>query len=356
MQAVYRHFGCRITDDLLYKGMRVLFLENELVRIGVLLDKGADIFQWLHKPSDTDFLWRSPNGLLRPDRSTPTRASASGAFLDAYHGGWQEIFPGGGPVDYHGAELGLHGEVTSLGWDYEILADTPEQVSVRLAVNCIRTPFRLERTLRLEKGSLALFIDEALTNLSPEPQEFMWGHHPAFGAPFLHAGVKLCIPAAKAQAHTPQFLASSALEPGREFDWPIASPARAGAPIDLSVVKGPSAGFGELIYLKELSAGWFAVLDPEKKLGVGLAWPVEMFPYLWLWQVYGKAPGYPWYDRAYVVALEPWTSIPNNLNQAIATGNQKFIKGGETLRVSLTATVITGTDSVQQIHLDGSYA
>jgi len=354
MQAEYRHFGCRITDDLIYKGMRVLFLENELVRVGLLLDKGADIFQWIHKPSDTDFLWRSPNGLVRPDRFTPTRASASGAFLDTYPGGWQEIFPGGGPVDHNGAELGLHGEVTSLGWDYEILEDTPERVGVRLAVNCIRTPFRLERTLRLQRGIPALFIDETLTNLSPEPQEFMWGHHPAFGAPFLHAGVRLFVPAAKAQAHTPQFLPSSLLTPGLEFDWPNA-PA-AGGSIDLSIVKGPDAGFGELIYLSELSSGWYAVLDPQKRLGFGLAWPKEVFPYLWFWQVYGKAPGYPWYDRAYVVALEPWTGIPNDLKKAIKLGNQTRLKGGGTITVSLTATAITGLDAVKQVNLDGSYA
>src|SRR5512139_1370193 len=147
--AHYRHHACRITDDLLYKGYRTIFLENELLRVGILLDKGADIFQFLHKPSDTDFLWRSMQGLIRRDRFTATRASSSGAFLDSYHGGWQEILPGGGPVDYAGAELGLHGEVTHLGWDYEILEDTPECVSVRLSVECIRAPLRLTRTMSL---------------------------------------------------------------------------------------------------------------------------------------------------------------------------------------------------------------
>lgn len=352
MHAAYRHYGCRITDDLLYKGMRVLFLENEIVRIGLLLDKGADIFQWLHKPTDTDFLWRSPNGLVRPDRFTPTRASSTGSFLDSYHGGWQEIFPGGGPVDYRGAELGLHGEVTSLGWDYEILEDMPESISVRLSVNCVRTPFHLERVMRLKSNNPAVFIDETLTNLSPEPQEFMWGHHPAFGAPFLKKGSRIFVPAKKAQAHDPQFAASSILTPGQEFDWPLALVN--GKTLDLSQVKGKDAGFAELIYLKELTAGWFAVIDLEKHLGIGLAWPVEVFPYLWFWQVYGKAPGYPWYDRAYVVALEPWSGIPNNLDKAIETGKQSHLEGGATKTVSFTATIISGRDSVDQINMDGS--
>jgi hypothetical protein len=88
VKAEYRHYGCRIEDDVIYKGYRTLFLENDLIRVGVLLDKGADIFQFLHKPTDTDFLWRSPTGLMRPDRFTPTKADPSGAFLDSYHGGW----------------------------------------------------------------------------------------------------------------------------------------------------------------------------------------------------------------------------------------------------------------------------
>ncbi|MGL4647841.1 MAG: hypothetical protein ACRC1H_00430, partial [Caldilineaceae bacterium] len=113
-QAAYRHFGCRILDDLSYKGLRTLFLENDLLRIGILLDKGADLFTFLHKPTDTDFLWRSPLGLRDPRRATPTSALSSGAFLDTYHGGWQECLPGGGPYAAQGAEIGLHGEVTHL--------------------------------------------------------------------------------------------------------------------------------------------------------------------------------------------------------------------------------------------------
>lgn len=350
--AQYRHYGCRVTDDIVYKGMRALFLENEVIRVGVLLDKGADIFQFIHKPTDTDFLWKSPQGIIDPKRFTATTAASSGAFLDTYHGGWQEIFPGGGPAVYRGAELGLHGEVTHLSWDYRLLEDSPERIAVRLQVDCIRTPFRLERTMRLEKGTPTLFMEEKLTNLSPEPLEFMWGHHPSIGAPFLRKGVRLFIPAAKGEVHTPQFAASGILDPGSEFNWPLAKAGNDS--VDLSRVPDQDAGFSELIYLKELSSGWYAVLDPERPLGIGFAWPKEVFPYLWFWFVYGRAPGYPWWDRVYCLALEPWTSIPNSLTKALERGTQARIEGGESLVFPLITTVITNQTVVKHIDLDGT--
>jgi hypothetical protein len=351
--AAYRHHACRITDDLTYKGYRTLFLENEQLRVGVLLDKGADLFQLLHKPSDTDFLWRSPTGLLRRDRFTATRAASSGAFLDGYHGGWQEILPGGGPADYHGAELGLHGEVTHLGWDMDILEDDPERISVRLVVDCVRTPLRLERVMRLERGSPTLFFEEKITNLAPEPIDYLWGHHPAFGAPFLHQGLRLFVPAGQGRVHSPQFTSSSIFEPGAEFAWPLLD-TPGGTRVDLSTVPGPQAGYADLIYLSQLEGGWYAVLDPEREIGLGLAWPLEVFPYLWFWLVYGKAPGYPWWDRAYCLALEPWTSIPNSLDEALFAHAQKTLKGGESQTAALCATAITNRKQVTCITPDGA--
>lgn len=352
MPAAYRHFGCRLMDDLHYKVQRALFLENESLRVGVLLDKGADLFQLLHKPSDTDFLWRSPLGLLRPERAHVSTASSTGVFLDTYHGGWQEILPGGGPAVYQGAEIGLHGEVTQLGWEMHILEDNPQRVSVRLSVECIRTPLRLERTLSLVSGTATLFIQETLTNLSPSPFELMWGQHPAFGAPFLREGLRLFVPAGRVVMHEPQFLANSRFQPGAEFDWPAALDLNQ-QPVDLSWLPGPQAGSGELMYLTDLSGGWFALLDTERELGIGLAWPKEIYPYLWFWQVNGLAAGYPWWDRVYVTALEPWSSMPNSLDKAIAAKTTLSLKGGEQIELEMSVPVITGRKRVQSINLYG---
>ncbi len=60
--SVYRHYGCRIINDLCYKGIRTVFLENELIRVGILLDKGADFFLYLVLVSIRKISWLSMVG------------------------------------------------------------------------------------------------------------------------------------------------------------------------------------------------------------------------------------------------------------------------------------------------------
>ena len=55
-----RTHGCRISDAWTYRGLKTVVMENELLRISLIADKGADMFELVHKPSDTDFMWRTP--------------------------------------------------------------------------------------------------------------------------------------------------------------------------------------------------------------------------------------------------------------------------------------------------------
>ena len=53
-----RNFGCRVSDDYHYRGLRTVVLENSQLRLSVLVDKGTDIFELLYKPMDIDFMYR----------------------------------------------------------------------------------------------------------------------------------------------------------------------------------------------------------------------------------------------------------------------------------------------------------
>ena len=86
-----RTYGARVSDDWAFRGLKTAVIENEVLRVVVLIDKGADIYQLVHKPTDTDFMWRSPWGVRDPRRFTPTTGSPPNVWLDYYEGGWQTV-------------------------------------------------------------------------------------------------------------------------------------------------------------------------------------------------------------------------------------------------------------------------
>lgn len=228
-----RNHGCRLSDEYTYKGLRVLVMENEKLRVSILLDKGTDIFEFLYKPKDIDFMWRSPLGVVNPATHVPSSARSDGSFLDYYEGGWQEVFPSGGSHSaYKGAEFGLHGEVSTIPWQAIILEDTEKRITVKLWVRTYRTPFYLEKQLTLVQDKAILFIKERLVNEGEEEMEFMWGHHPALGEPLLSEDCRIDIPAGKViVASLPPL--TSRLHPKDEFSWPI-GPGKNGEEVDLS--------------------------------------------------------------------------------------------------------------------------
>ena len=49
-----RSSDCRISDAWTYKGLKTVILENNLIQVIVLADKGADIYSFIDKETDTD--------------------------------------------------------------------------------------------------------------------------------------------------------------------------------------------------------------------------------------------------------------------------------------------------------------
>ena|SRR5438445_699598 len=66
-----RNYACRITECT-FRGLRCVVLENQVIRVSVAADKGADIYEFLHKPTDTEFLLRTPLGLRAQPPVLPT--------------------------------------------------------------------------------------------------------------------------------------------------------------------------------------------------------------------------------------------------------------------------------------------
>src|SRR6185369_6526758 len=161
--------ACQITQGTEYRH-RALYLENDVLKITVLPDKGADLYAIVHKPSGIDFLWKNPVGLAPPG-SPPQPGSGDLEFLWNYEGAWQELFPNcGTAVKYHDKTIPFHGEVALLPWSDEILTQNDDEVSIRLSVATRQSTFRLERVMRLRQGEAILTLEETVTNTGSESE------------------------------------------------------------------------------------------------------------------------------------------------------------------------------------------
>jgi hypothetical protein len=343
-----RNWGARILECQ-YKGMRVVFLENELLRVGVLADKGTDIFEFNYKPRDMDFVWLSAGGVRNPTSYLSTSPDPLATFMDYYPGGWQEIFPNGGaPSSYLGARFGQHGEVSNLPWDYEIVEDGESAVAVRFSVRTQKTPFYLEKQLRLRSGESRLSVEETLVNESGISLSAMWGHHLAFGRPFLEEGCQIRVPegAAIVPHAEPIHPEGRRVKGGKTYPWPFAE-GESGEEVDLSVL--PSRGtLPEMLYLTDLSLARYEVENPIKNLGLRVEWNLDLMPYLWFWQEYGASNFYPWYGRHYNIGLEPFSSFPTNgLQEAVDNDSALSIEADEERRFSLCVEAFEGSPAAQ---------
>ena len=198
MKICQRHHDCRI-NEYTYRGHRLVVLENQYLKLGVLASKGADIVEFRYKPADVDVLWHSPQGILPPVHHIPTKARNNGNFLDYYEGGWQEILPNpGDSVSYLNAELGQHGETALLPWEVSVVEDSLDVISVEFSIRTVRMPFALMRRIELGRENRHVRISEELRNEGEERISFGWGHHPCFGEPFLEPGCEIDLPTAKA--------------------------------------------------------------------------------------------------------------------------------------------------------------
>lgn len=316
-----RNWGTRVLEYRV-EGMRAVFLENEKLRVGVLVDKGTDVFEFNYKPRDMDFAWLSAGGVRNPVSYLSTSPDPLATFLDYYPGGWQEVFPNGGaPSSYLGAQFGQHGEASNLPWDYEVIEDAEDVVAVRFSVRTQKTPFRLEKEMRLRSGERGLHVTETVTNESGVPLHAVWGHHIAFGRPFLEEGCRVRLPggATVVPHNEPIHPEGRRVAVGKRYAWPYAE-GESGGVVDLSVL--PERGtLSEMLYLTDLSEGFYEVENPRKNLAFRVQWDVERMPHLWFWQEYGASGFYPWYGRHYNVGFEPFSSYPTNgLGEAVDNG------------------------------------
>ncbi len=296
-----RNYGCRLME-VIWNGNRMLFIENEKIRVTIILDKGCDIIDFNYKEKDISFLWRTQNGL---NSLKSNYKYYSDMFNQAYHGGWFEAFPNVGlKCSYKNIEFQPYDEVFYLPWEYRIITDTPEELEIECSVQTLKTPFKLTKGIKLQSQSSDLNITECVENCGQEEFPFQWGHHPLLGEPFLSG--ECIIDIEGADINTYFAFDNARVKQGTTGKWPIINGKN--AKVDLRKFPGRNADINDLYWLTNLKSNWVSVFNQTKNLGIKFSWDKNTYNHCLLWINANGDKGYPHFGTAYTLCIMPSTS------------------------------------------------
>lgn len=326
---------CRVNSDWKYRELQTVILENEYLRISILTDFGAKIYEFIYKPSDRDYMYHNPR--------VKCRTPVYGVNADNWWaGGMDEAIPTGHVSTYKGEEYPYLGEVWSLPWSYEISTKDDDEVQVHLWRNTIIAPLKAEKWITLREGERMGRFHHRITNTGKSDFEFIWGIHPSFA---VDPNFRIDIPAG--EVFIEESIPDDRLgKRGTVYEWPYAVD-RYGSKVDMRKVQPENALTSDFHYATRLEDGWLAITDTSRKEGFGLVFPEEVFKVIWLWLVYGGWRG------LYCAAVEPWTGYPARLDLAVRERIFSTLEAGESLECDTLALIYEGVSQVERITTSG---
>jgi hypothetical protein len=334
--------------------LQAVRLQNEHLAATVLLDQGGDILELTHKKSGVDVLWKVPYPVRDPGIGLPPAGDSYAQWLHYYRGGWQTILPNFGPsVTYRDALLDFHGEVARRPWQLDQEA-SGKDVEIEISTELASLPLTVKRRVALSPDRSEIIVSEKVTNMSADPVDCMWTHHPVFGAPLLSPESRIYAGAQLIHTDPSYDVAGNDLMLGQVFEWPFAV-SKSGARVDLSKIPKPDSGFSRVLFLKDFEEPWCALVNPTIPLGIGFRWNGDLMKYMCFWQETGGARNFPHYGRTYATALEPSACLfGHGLLAAIEeTRTQLTLSGGESRTLHLRAVLFQCGRAVERVGVDG---
>jgi hypothetical protein len=265
-----------------------LVLESPLARAEILPELGGRMQHLVDGASGRELLYqREPTG--------PPEAG----FLESSTGGWDEMFPNDEPWNGHPD----HGRVWSAV--FEVLEQ--RQGSCVLAAEIEEPAVRIERRYVLlgepRRGLRSILTITARRDTGP----FLWAAHPML-------------------AVAPGWSVEGLHDVPLEVDEILAgrlAPGVLSAGARWAALTVPEVGLGlvEVLYARGVSAA--GVVSPEGRSRTRLEWEAGFLPWLWVCTVSGEV------GIDLCVVLEPCTSAPYRLADAIRAGTAGELSAGE---------------------------
>ncbi|REE57445.1 uncharacterized protein DUF5107 [Paenibacillus taihuensis] len=323
-----------VDTNWMYNDVRTVVIENEKLRVIVMPDLGAKIWQITFKPRGKDFLWQHP-------RIKPRKVGLHTNYDDHFFGGWDELYPNDMAESINEEMLPDHGEIWTLQWQYAIERADDEAVTLHMWVETPITASRLSKRITLRAGESKLRFQHTITNLGRRPQPYLWKLHAAMAADE-HSRIDL-------PARNMMVEGFGSPRTGRTnftYEWPFAEDDQGGKH-DMRQALSSESGVSEFQYATDMKAGWCALTHTLEGIGFGLSYDNEVLPSCWLFASYGG-----WRELQTVV-LEPCTGYPVGLQDGIDRGTHRILEPRETVSCSIVASIYEGLSAVDNIDADG---
>jgi hypothetical protein len=308
-----------IVENLQQDGLRIVRLRSEQLELDVAPQVGGRVVRIRHVGRGFEFLWR--NSRLALELKPP------GSEYDPnFYGGIDELLPNDVPETIDGVDCPDHGELWTRSLDWRI-----EGQSLVLEGELPLCNLTYQRRMSLRADSPCVDFRYRLTNPTGAARHFMWKLHAALA---VEEGDVIDCPARQAQVVDLQYSRFSTLQP---FRWPDIEGQRA----DLVPANHGTVDF---FYLFDLDAGRIAWRRPVRRLKFAYTFDTAVFPFAWLFASYGGLDGH------YTVVLEPCTTMPLRVGDAIRHGRCSRLLPGEALETAVS--VYAGPDEegeVQQL-------
>ena len=290
-----------------------IVLSTGSVELEVVSDVGARVVSVRDKRRDREWLVQGskPRELERMDW-----AEEEAVFLGRESFGWDECLPTtsvcADPLDAGGRDLRDHGDQWGRG---AYLRLDHEHGSVEHSWAAARWDYRLHRRLSFADEETVL-AEYALESLADTPLPIHWAQHPVIKA---EPGSYIDLPEVYEAVRTWQ----NGIDLPAELTWPTAS-ATDGHERNLACVR-TGEGWAAVLYVEPLEGSRVVAPDGAR---LDFEWDQDFAPALRVWLSYGGWP--PDQEPSEQIALEPCTSMHDDLASAMAAGQERILEpGGE---------------------------
>jgi hypothetical protein len=303
-----------------YRSRSAVSIENDQVRVTVLRE-GGHIAEILHKASGVNPLWTPPWPSIEPSQYRPELHPEYGCNTESKllsgimgHNLCLDIF--GGPSDEEAAAgMGVHGEGSVAAYNVQSSGD-----SLHMAACFPLAQLRFERTIELRESAIA--IRESVESLAAFDRPIGWTQHVTLGPPFLEGGVTEFRTNATRSLVFAAFGTADYLQPGADFDWPVA-PRAVGGSADLSVFNRDACSSAFTAHLMDPrhDEAFFTAWHPGLRLSFGYRWKRADFPWLGIWEENRSRRHAPWNGATIARGMEFGVSpMPESRRRMVERG------------------------------------